>query len=109
MVNLEGFSKTISAPVAQMDRVLPSEGRSRTFESCRARQSSCGKNLRMSRSIPAIVQHSRGSRRSSDLLVSTAADGFQSRAYLRDILRHPAFQVASHVGIVGNPILKQPR
>ena len=26
------------APVAQMDRVLPSEGRSRTFESCRARQ-----------------------------------------------------------------------
>ena len=26
------------APVAQMDRVLPSEGRSRTFESCRAHQ-----------------------------------------------------------------------
>ena len=26
------------APVAQLDRVLPSEGRGRTFESCRARQ-----------------------------------------------------------------------
>ncbi len=26
------------APVAQLDRVLPSEGRGRTFESCQARQ-----------------------------------------------------------------------
>src|ERR1700758_2645511 len=27
-----------SVPVAQLDRVLPSEGRGRTFEPCRARQ-----------------------------------------------------------------------
>ena len=27
-----------NAPVAQLDRVLPSEGRGRRFESCRARQ-----------------------------------------------------------------------
>src|SRR6056297_2693769 len=29
------------APVAQLDRALPSEGRGRRFESCRARQFSC--------------------------------------------------------------------
>ena len=29
--------RTHFAPVAQLDRVLPSEGRGRTFESCRAR------------------------------------------------------------------------
>ena len=36
------FSATIAsheAPVAQLDRVLPSEGRGHRFESCRARQS----------------------------------------------------------------------
>ena len=30
--------RLLFAPVAQLDRVLPSEGRGRTFESCRARQ-----------------------------------------------------------------------
>src|SRR3990172_11667965 len=33
-----GLSYAPHAPVAQLDRVLPSEGRGRTFESCRARQ-----------------------------------------------------------------------
>src|SRR3970282_170438 len=32
-----GLSSPPQAPVAQLDRVLPSEGRGRTFESCRAR------------------------------------------------------------------------
>ena len=31
-------SRSHKAPVAQLDRVLPSEGRGRKFESCRARQ-----------------------------------------------------------------------
>ena len=31
-----------SAPVAQLDRALPSEGKGHTFESCRVRQSSQG-------------------------------------------------------------------
>ena len=30
--------KAIEAPVAQLDRVLPSEGRGHRFESCRVRQ-----------------------------------------------------------------------
>ena len=33
------------APVAQLDRVLPSEGKGRTFESSRARQSYLEKSL----------------------------------------------------------------
>ena len=33
-----GASSGLRAPVAQLDRVLPSEGRGRTFESSRARQ-----------------------------------------------------------------------
>jgi len=34
----KGYTSTPNAPVAQLDRVLPSEGRGRTFESSRARQ-----------------------------------------------------------------------
>ena len=35
---LESNALENRAPVAQLDRVLPSEGRGHTFESCRARQ-----------------------------------------------------------------------
>ena len=34
---MNGYTPASHAPVAQLDRVLPSEGRGRTFESCRAR------------------------------------------------------------------------
>ena len=33
-----GYAKRRSAPVAQLDRALPSEGKGHTFESCRVRQ-----------------------------------------------------------------------
>ena len=39
--------RTLFALVAQLDRVLPSEGRGRTFESCRARQ-----QIKKDRSLP---------------------------------------------------------
>ena len=32
------------APIAQLDRVLPSEGRGRTFESCWVRQTFCNRH-----------------------------------------------------------------
>jgi hypothetical protein len=47
------------APVAQLDRALPSEGKGHTFESCRVRQF-----LRFSWSLSAEWPHNRFSRRS---------------------------------------------
>ena len=39
------------APVAQLDRALPSEGRGRTFESCRVRHPTIGRRVIARRSV----------------------------------------------------------
>ena len=44
---------TLNAPVAQLDRVLPSEGRGRTFESSRARQ--LHTTLGTSNEVPSFI------------------------------------------------------
>jgi hypothetical protein len=44
-----------NAPVAQLDRVLPSEGRGRRFESCRARHSHRPSRLRFARICSAGI------------------------------------------------------
>ena len=48
--------RNFSAPVAQLDRVLPSEGRGRTFESSRARQRTL--KLGTSSEVPFLLPES---------------------------------------------------
>jgi hypothetical protein len=43
------------APVAQLDRVLPSEGRGHRFESCRARQCFCHRFFRRAKGPPDLL------------------------------------------------------
>jgi hypothetical protein len=47
--------EALKAPVAQLDRALPSEGKGHTFESCRVRHIGLGASLRSA--LTAAVRH----------------------------------------------------
>ena len=72
---MRGLTRTY-APVAQLDRVLPSEGRGHKFESCRARHPQPGRHFRPARQSPS---HPRLVRTCEPARLSSRSEVRQSR------------------------------